>query len=355
MVDAIRLELLQRLHPLKFLSAEGLRELIPICRLHAFARNSDPVHAAAWEGQVVYLLRGQLKVDHIDAGARVIVGSFEHGASPLIWNNKRPLKTKAITDVELLSLDEETLDIIVTWNQLTPTMEQSEQAGDATEWQKMSGLFTADSLTQGAFASLPPANIQNLLTRFQHVEVKRGDTLVRQGDSGDYYYLIESGRCRVSRQVANSQVELAELKEGDSFGEEALVADTPRNATVTMKTDGMLLRLSKQDFHQLLRAPLLQRLGCDAAQQKVAAGAQWIDVRFPAEYQADGFAGAINIPLNDIRQIANTLNPTTEYIVYCQTGRRSSAAAFLLSQRGLHAFLLEGGMRGCANTRESAA
>jgi CRP-like cAMP-binding protein len=52
--------------------------------------------------------------------------------------------------------------------------------------------------------------------------------------------------------VAGSSVQLAELKEGDAFGEEALVADTVRNATVVMKTDGMLLRLSKQDFNELL-------------------------------------------------------------------------------------------------------
>ena len=78
-------------------------------------------------------------------------------------------------------------------------------------------------------------------------------------------------------------------------------------------------------------------------------------MRFPAEYQGDGYPGAINIPLNDIRQASTALDPGKEYIVYCQTGRRSSAAAFLLSQRGLQATLLEGGMRARAGALESAA
>jgi len=122
---------------------------------------------------------------------------------------------------------------------------------------------------------------------------------------------------------------------------------------VTMTTDGMLLRLSKEDFNQLLLAPLLLKVTGEEAARRVAAGATWIDVRFPAEYQSDGYPGAINIPLNDIRQASAALDPAKEYIVYCQTGRRSSAAAFLLSQRGLHAALLDGGMRARAGVMES--
>ena len=86
---------------------------------------------------------------------------------------------------------------------------------------------------------------------------------------------------------------------------------------------------------------------------RVAAGAIWIDVRFAAEYQSDGYPGAINIPLDDIRQASAALDPAKEYIVYCQTGRRSSAAAFLLSQRGFNAVLLDGGMRAHAGVMES--
>lgn len=353
MNDTASVELLSRLQPLKFLGREGLRALLPLCHMHTFTRASDPFRTADWTGRVVYLVRGQMLMAMPDGTSRVLVGAQDLGADPVARGGRIPLGGKAITEIELLSLEEDTLDIVVTWNQLaTPGMRPNDGA-DQTDWRMMSGMFAVDNLTVGAFAALPPANIQELLSKFSRIPAKRGETIIKQGDPGDYYYLIESGRCKVSRLVAGAQVQLAELKEGHAFGEEALVADTVRNATVTMNTDGMLLRISKQEFNELLRAPLLQKVTGSEAEQRVASGAIWIDVRFPAEFQSDGYPGAINIPANDIRQASASLDPAKEYIVYCQTGRRSSAAAFLLSQRGLHAYLLEGGMRARAVALES--
>ena len=170
--------------------------------------------------------------------------------------------------------------------------------------------------------------------------------IIREGAEGDYYYLVESGRCQVERMVGGVSMTLAELKSGDTFGEEALVSQAKRNATVTMKTDGSLLRLSKQDFDVLLREPLLHAINMEQATQKVLNGAQWIDVRYPSEYQYDRLPGARNIPLSEIRNAFGALDMDEEYIIYCQSGRRSAAAAFLLAQRGYQALLLEGGLWG---------
>jgi rhodanese-related sulfurtransferase len=139
---------------------------------------------------------------------------------------------------------------------------------------------------------------------------------------------------------------LADLKSGDAFGEEALVSEAKRNATVTMRTDGALLRLDKKEFIDLLREPLLRKISIEDAQQKVLAGAQWIDVRYPSEFQYDQLPGAINIPLSEVRNAFGLLDKGREYIVYCQSERRSSAATFLLSQRGYRAYLLKGGLWG---------
>lgn len=353
MSDTVSVDMLARLQPLMSIGRTGLRDLIPHCRLHAFSRGADPFRVADWSGQVVYLVRGQLWVKSSLGPARVLVAGFELGAGPVARGGHAPRTSKAITEVELISLKEDVLDVVVTWNQLATAEGHGEGASERTDWRQMSGMFAVKNLTAGAFAALPPANIQALLGKFSRVPVKRGQVVINQGDPGDNYYLIESGRARVSRLVAGATVQLAELKEGHAFGEEALVADAERNATVTMTTDGLLLSLSKQDFNQLLCAPLLQKVTGDEAERHIAAGATWIDVRFPAEFLSDGYPGAINIPLNDIRQASAALDPAREYIIYCQTGRRSSAAAFLLSQRGFNAALLEGGMRARAEAGES--
>ena len=353
MTDTVNIELLARLQPLMSLGSEGLRELLPRCRTFTATRGSDPFRATDLDRQVVYLVRGQLLVTLPDGTSRVLVGGLDLAAAPLARGGKVPAMSKAITDVLLLTLEEDTLDIVLTWTQLAAPAANDQGGSNSTDWRMMSGMFAVDNLTIGAFASLPPAHIQALLAKFVRVPAKRGETIVKQGDPGDYYYLIESGRCKVSRLVAGTSMQLAELKEGNAFGEEALVADTVRNATVIMETDGMLLRLAKQDFNELLRAPLLQKVAGDEAKSRIAAGATWIDVRFPAEYRSDGYPGAINIPLDDIRQASAALDMAKEYIVYCQTGRRSSAAAFLLSQRGFNAVLLDGGMRAYAGAMES--
>lgn len=356
MAETVNVELLARLQPLASLGREGLRELLPLCRTHAYVQGSDPFREKDWKGQLVYLAQGQLLVKSPDGTSRVLVAGHDLAETPLARYGKSPLKSKAVTDVLLLALEEDPLDIMMTWNQLsvpTTNAQESPDSTDTTDWSMMSGMFAADKLTVGEFAALPPAHIQALLSRFVRVPAKRGEVIIRQGDPGDYYYLIESGRCKVSRRIAGSSLQLAEIKAGNAFGEEALVADTVRNATVIMETDGTLLRLSKEDFNDLLRAPLLQSVSAAEAARRVAAsGATWIDVRYPAEYRSDGFPGAINIPLDDLRQASAALDPTREYIVYCQTGRRSSAAAFLLSQRGFNAVLLEGGMKACADIME---
>jgi len=66
-------------------------------------------------------------------------------------------------------------------------------------------------------------------------------------------------------------------------------------------------------------------------------------------------AGAINIPPNELREAVPMLDRGKDYIAYCQTGRRSSAAAFLLSQRGIRAFLLDGGLKAVAAAKERKA
>jgi len=173
--------------------------------------------------------------------------------------------------------------------------------------------------------------------------------VIREGDEGDYYYVIEGGRFQVGRMVGGAEVVLAELKTGDAFGEEALVSEAKRNATVTALTDGHVLRLNRSHFNELLREPLLRRIAYADAADKVRRGALWLDVRYPSEYQYDKLPGAINVPLAEVRNMFAVLDRGKEYIAYCQSGRRSAAAAFLFAQRGFKVWLLEGGLKGVRN------
>jgi rhodanese-related sulfurtransferase len=344
-LNAVDAETLRRFEPIGALSAGRLQELASLCHAEKVARGFDPFRLRGTQGQSVYLLSGELKLSFVDGSSCVLVGGSGESLWPLVKNSSALLDAKAITDIELVRIDDEMLDIMMTWDQLTAGTEKPAVVPEATDWRMMSGAFRLQSLTDGALSRLPSASIDALFQRFERVREKAGGIILREGDDGDYYYIIESGRCEVTRKVGGVDMPLAELKAGDAFGEEALVAESRRNATVRMKTAGVLLRLKKQDFIELLREPLLKRLFLEDAVDHVAAGAVWLDVRYPSEYQHDRLPGAINVPLSEIRNAIGLLDREREYIVYCQSGRRSSAAAFLLSQRGYRACWLEDGLK----------
>jgi CRP-like cAMP-binding protein len=338
---------LAALAPLGALSAERLRELAEVAFVERAARGSDPLAPHRDGGHSVFLLRGELLLMYAGGGTLVVVGGMGDGRHPLNRRAAKIARSKAISDVEVLTVDDEVLDILVTFDQVAAGDAASASAmgqaarGDA---RLVSGIFSLSSLRHGVFSQLPAARIEELLARFERVGAKHGEVVIREGEEGDYYYVVESGRCQVERMVGGVKVALAELKSGDTFGEEALASDARRNATVTMATDGKLLRLGKKDFHELLGEPLLQRVGYAEGLERVARGALWLDVRYPSEYRYDRLPGAVNVPLNEVRNSFPVLEPSREYIVYCQSGRRSSAAAFLFAQRGFKACLLQGGL-----------
>ncbi len=342
------LEQLGSLAPLAGLSRERLAELAEVVAVERAPRGADPLKERSHATQSLFLLAGELLLVFHGGGTLVVVGGTDEARQAL--NRRRPavVRTKAITDVDLLVVDDDALDILATWDQVAAGGGDGAAAmarAVRSDSRLAGGAFSLGSLRNGAFAQLPAAHIDELLKRFERVRAARGDVVIREGDEGDHYYVVESGRFQVERLVGGARVVLAELKSGDAFGEEALVSEAKRNATVTALTAGEVLRLGRGHFNELLREPLLRRVEFTQAAQKVQRGALWLDVRYPSEYQYDKLPGAINVPLAEVRNMFAVLDRSREYIAYCQSGRRSAAAAFLFAQRGFKVWLLEGGLK----------
>ena len=342
----LSLEQLDKLEPLRALSSPRQAELLGMCRCERFALGTDPLATLKVGQQFIYVVSGELRIVQQDGSQRILVGGCDDANWPIGYKTTAPVFSRAVTECDILSIDHDLVDIMMTWDQLTTTISHHEpEKTDGASWATASGAFNAQVLASGGFASLTPAQIHELLRRFERIRMKRGDVIIAEGTDGDYYYLIESGRCVVSKFIGGVLVNLAELKPGDAFGEEALVSECKRAATVTMKSDGVLLRLSKPDFVELLKQPLVQGVSRSQADNEVTAGqACWLDVRYPAEFNADGLPGAINIPLSEIRSAFGVLEKNRRYIVYCHSGRRSAAATFLLAQQGFLVRCLDGGL-----------
>jgi CRP-like cAMP-binding protein len=341
MTKQVEIGQLKALSPLDSLKKDNLHALVKKTKV----REAQPGEALFREGEsekrTVYILSGTVELREGDNAVVKVVGGTEDARNPLSPKLPRRHSAIATSTVDYVTIDSDLLDVMLTWDQ-TGSYEVSElrgESGNNDDW--MTTL-----LQTKAFHKIPPANIQAIFMRLQQVNYKAGDVVIKQGEEGDYFYVITRGRCVVTRETPLNKegIRLAELQVGDTFGEEALISEAKRNATVAMETDGSLMRLGKEDFRTLLNEPMLDWVDAPAADKIIHEGGQWLDVRLPSEFEAYHNEGAINVPLYFIRLKLKTLDPATKYVVCCDTGRRSSAGAFILNERGFQTYVLKGGL-----------
>ena len=349
------INILAGLEPISSFKPTQLFELLEYCNVEAIPIGSDPFKEHGLQGQSVYLVEGELELMYQDGSKVVLRARTDLAKHPIGKRQPYIVSATALHESQLLRVDDELLDRLVTFDQyskqgMSGNSRISEKIQDQTEASTSVrrllsfNMLSADSLKKGPLAHLPMANITALLQRIEAIAVREGDVIIREGGEGDYYYLIDNGRALVTRIIDGVDIPLAELKSGDVFGEEALISDAKRNATIIMKSNGVLLRLGREDFLELLKEPLLHKISYENAVQAVEQGAVWLDVRYPTEFRYDSLRGAMNVPLNDIRNAIGVLDRSRKYIAYCQSGRRSAAAAFIMAQAGYDVQVLDGGL-----------
>ena len=341
----IETELLQKLVPFSSLSEAHLSDLSRKGTIEEHLKGSILFKRDEESRLCHYLLAGS--VDLADADFNITpVSSVEERALSVLDGNQPHVVTAITTSpVRVLTLDKDYLDLVLTWDQagnyLVQDLEEDEVLDAEADW--MSCL-----LQSSLFASIPPANIQQLFAKFEEVKVTADEVVVKQGDPGDFFYAVKGGVVRISRRMSSERnitdVVLAELRAGDVFGEDALIGDAPRNATVQMVTAGSLMRLDKKDFRNLMQDPVLEFIEYEELEELIAKGEQRIevlDVRLPLEYKQGHIQGSRNVPLNGIRQIVDLLDSDIIYVTACDGGRRSTLAAYLLNQYGFEAMVLK--------------
>ena len=338
MTDDVNVERLSEFSPFDALKKNKLRNLLEHVEVLQASQGQKLFKKGDLYKRSIYLLSGTIELVGDDTDQRVITGGTDEASCPIAPGLPRQQTAVAVDDVRYFSIDSDVLDVAITLDQ-TGIYE----VGDfSSELNVGEGDWMTAFLQTKIFQQIPPQCIQMIFMRLQRIDFKAGDIVIQQGSSGDFFYIIRSGRCLVTREAAagKENIDLAELTLGGTFGEEALISQAERNATVSMLTDGILMRLGRDDFQDLLKEPMLIFLDQHEANEAAAHGGKWLDVRVPSEFKADGKEGATNLPLYLLRHKLDVLDRKTPYIVYCDTGRRSSAAAFILIQNGFQAAVL---------------
>jgi len=112
-----------------------------------------------------------------------------------------------------------------------------------------------------------------------------------------------------------------------------------------METDGAMLRLGRRDFLKLLAEPLIAKVTVNEVQSMVEESTSFVDVRVPHISDSPALPDAQKTPFYMLRIAMERMSRSRSYICYCDDGRVSAAAVFLLRSSGFDAFVLEGGLR----------
>jgi len=303
--EQVDIELLRGFSPLDGLKQDNLVALSRKVQVREMSPGQLLFKEGDTEKRTLYIVSGTLELIDQKKVIGTVEGGTERARNPIAPVYPRRITARAKNRVQFISIDSDLLDVMLTWDQ-TGIYEVSELAGKSDQsnedWMTM-------LLQTKAFHKIPPANIQAIFMRMQQINYRSGDVILKQGSEGDYFYVLIRG-----------------------------------SATVAMQTDGAVMRLGKDDFKKLLNEPMLDWLSMTEAEEIIRGGGQWLDVRLPSEFENQHLDSALNIPLYFMRLKLNTLDQSKKYIVCCDTGRRSSAGAYILSERGYQAYVLRGGI-----------
>ena len=234
--------------------------------------------------------------------------------------------------------------------------------------------------------SLKRQNLDALCRKTKISTLPEGSILVKEGETDHQLIYLVSGNVLLSNNGGETQL----IKSNSAEANKPLSEALPRQYSISAATDveyisldadlldvmltwdqtgayevndlefqddnssngdWMTTLLQNRAFQKIPAANIqaifmsLQQINYEKAQAIVAEGGQWLDVRLPSEFDVSHEPNAINIPLYFIRLKLSTLDINVRYVVYCDTGRRSSAGAFVLNEKGYMASVLQDGIK----------
>jgi len=120
--------------------------------------------------------------------------------------------------------------------------------------QALEGNDQIFALTKSTFRSIPffeeieTEQLDQLITKIKLINFDENTVIFKQGEVAENMYILAQGKVKVEKDGE----EIAELNEGDFFGEMALISAIPRNATVTTNTKCLCISLSQSNFLELV-------------------------------------------------------------------------------------------------------
>jgi len=338
-VKNVFLKLHGEYYPFNRLSEKRAREAAEQMRFFSLKKGERLFLVTGKPTEALYVIDGSVAVSAEGDEGKVFLAPDDTRSKPFFLAAVAERPWIEAQDDSLAGVaDMETVEYFIYWDGLVNSVDKADE--------RTRNLM--DKMRYSlAFRSLPAENVEKAFHKMREIQVRMGDEIFRQGDPGDTFYIIASGRAEVwRRELAESaSKKIAEMGEGRTFGEEALVTGEARNATIRIAKDGTLLALDKKDFQELYSESMVKRVAAEEARRMLDNGRKLIDVRYPEEFAESRIPGSLSYPLNTLRMTLLGLDQARKYIVVCADGKRSALAVLLLSQRGFDAVALNDGLK----------
>jgi len=193
-----------------------------------------------YSGKIRILRRIEEDKD-VNLGVRTRGDHF--GETSLITDEPRNAIAKATEDSVLIRIDNEPFN-----NYLFSKPELREYFDKFIKYASIHQFLK----TCSDLSTVSPLELQQLIKKLNLEFFKQNDVIFRQGAEPDKFYLIETGKLKVVRWEDDKQEVINFLREGEFFGEKALLEDTTRFADVVCLTDCHLFSLTKESFDELV-------------------------------------------------------------------------------------------------------
>ena len=336
------IENLKKFVPFSEIQEEYFDELIPSIEIREYNKGELLFKRGREEDTCYYLLEGDVDLIGQSFTTELVSANSERALNALNPENPTLTSCVAKSTIQVFTISLKLLERTMTWSESAQVVLQDPQPKsdgvfhveeiaetDSSDW--MSSLLQSPML-----GKIPSARVQELFKRFTTINVKASQSIIKEGEPGDFFYVISSGRAQVTNHVKSIN---AELVAGNFFGEEALLGDTVRNASVVMLTDGILKRLTREDFTYLLQEPVLTYFKFEEL-NTLDAPYQVLDVKTPIEFKISHIPESKNVPLSRLRAELEKLDREQLYLIPNDCGSRANIAAHLLCREGFDAMIL---------------
>jgi rhodanese-related sulfurtransferase len=297
-----------------------------------------------------YLISGAVEVRLSFDHRYALSSSDEQAQFPLEDNIREQGTIRATENCQLLIVNSHIVDQFKAWSQnfdyeIVHLHNSDKINNDDAVIEDCDDKDWTNQFIQTALASnLSASDLHKLFTQLESREVLKDEVIVQCNTNGDYFYILQSGTAEVITDPSGPYSgQRFELSAGDYFGDEALVADTMRNASVVMTSDGMLGCLSRDAFNSVVKEALVKvnrDLHLDGGLNDQY---HYIDVRLPLEFRSRHIKRSENIPISHLRKHLDSLDYSKIYFITPEGGRRSELATYLMRQAGFEAYCMVNG------------